>query len=114
MPKLSNRQYDAVKLFTLVMVPVFTSGYIILAKALNFGLSELVLDVSIICIALLGLALVFSSRWYHQSDDSYDGYVELEEDPGGVVRANLVVNGDPETLLQTKTSMRFKIKHDEG
>lgn len=40
----------------------------------------------------------------------FDGYVELEEDPGGVKRANLVIEGDPETLLQRKKSIRFGIK----
>ena len=40
----------------------------------------------------------------------FDGYVELEEDPGGVKRANLVIEGDPETLLQRKKSIRFGVK----
>jgi hypothetical protein len=54
---------------------------------------------------------VLAVSYYRQN--RYDGFVELEEDPGGVVRANLIVNGDPETLLTTKDSIRFKVRRDE-
>lgn len=61
--------------------------------------------------AMIGLIIAVSLFAIDQL--RYDGYVELEEDPGGIIRANLIMEGDPETLLQTKSSIRFKIKRDE-
>lgn len=60
---------------------------------------------------VLGLAVGYATGHYLHT--RYDGFVDLEEDPGGVVRANLIMNGDPETLLTTKKSIHFKIKRDE-
>jgi len=60
---------------------------------------------------VLGLAIGFGFAQYRHN--RYDGYVELEEDPGGIVRANLIMNGDPETLLTTKNSIHFKVRRDE-
>jgi hypothetical protein len=44
----------------------------------------------------------------------YDGIVEIEIDPGGIKRVNLVVHGDPETLLETKEELLFQVKKDES
>ena len=65
----------------------------------------LVIFILVVSNAALAISYYRSTR--------YDGFVELEEDPGGVVRANLIVNGDPETLLTTKKSIHFKVKRDE-
>jgi len=66
----------------------------------------------ILVIFILAVSNAVLAVSYYRSN-RYDGFVELEEDPGGLVRANLVMNGDPETLLTTRNSIRFKIKHDE-
>ena len=58
---------------------------------------------------MLVLGFLLGRHRYNQ----YDGHVELEEDGGGVFRANLIMNGDPETLLTTKSSIRFKVNRDE-
>lgn len=68
------------------------------------------------CI-LLGVALlgvITANVIFAINRNRYDGYVQLEEDPGGVIRANLIMNGDPETLLQTKKSIHFQVKRDES
>lgn len=66
-----------------------------------------------LALAIFGLAMLnLSMAILLFRSNRYDGYVELEEDPGGVKRANLVIEGDPETLLQRKNSIRFRIKHD--
>lgn len=68
----------------------------------------------VLAIVIFGLAMLnLSLSILLFRNNRYDGYVQLEEDPGGVKRASLIMEGDPETLLQTKKSIRFKIRRDE-
>jgi len=41
-----------------------------------------------------------------------DGWVEVETDPGGVKKVSFVISGDPETMLETKDEVTFRINRD--
>jgi hypothetical protein len=71
---------------------------------------------------ILGLELNFLNKflkhpvdWVDPDLDEYDGWVEVEVDKGGFRTASLVVAGDPETALETKETLTFKvIRHGEA
>jgi len=113
MLKLTNKQYDIVKYITHLGLPVFCSIYIAVVELLHLDLKEEIPIWTVIVVAAFGVVLAFNSSRYHGSDDKYDGYLIVEEDPGGVKRANLIVEGDPEILIQTKHSIIFKVKRED-
>ena len=72
------------------------------------GLDDIV-GVMMLVIFLLGVEICFIRKW---AMIDVDGYVEVEVDRGGMKTANLVVAGDPETMLETKDVLIFKVRRD--
>jgi hypothetical protein len=41
-----------------------------------------------------------------------DGLIEVEVDPGGIRKVSFVISGDPETMLESKDEVTFRVKRD--
>lgn len=107
---LSDKWYDHMKRLTTIILPAFASAYYALGGIWNLPETEKVVGTITVIITFLGAVLGISSKSYKNSDERFDGVVEVEEDPGGVKRVGFVVNGDPETLLQGKEEVTFKVQ----
>lgn len=57
-------------------------------------------------IFILGVEMVYMRKYF---EPEINGYVNVEVDPGGFRTANLIIDGDPETALETKDVLTFKI-----
>jgi hypothetical protein len=73
------------------------------------GLDDIV-GIMMLAIFLLGVEICFIRKW---AMIDVDGYVEVEVDRGGMKTANLVVAGDPETILETKDILVFQVRREE-
>lgn len=73
------------------------------------GLDDIV-GVMMLVIFLFGVEICFIRKW---AMIDVDGYVEVEVDRGGMKTANLVVAGDPETILETKDILVFQVRREE-
>ena len=91
----------------LLMIPVLALGYYIFGVFFDMPFVEHVLGL------LLALQIVVIVAM-HVFGAKYDGYVEVELDQGGVKKVSFVVEGDPETLLESKDELRFKVNKEES
>ena len=91
----------------LVLVTVIFPAIGVVLYAL--GLDDVV-GVVMLAIFLFGVEMCFIKKF---AKIEIDGYVEVEVDRGGMKTANLVVAGDPETILETKDIIVFKVRRDE-
>lgn len=110
-PLLSDRLYNVLKWIVMVLIPALSSAYFALGGLLGLPAVTEVIGVLAILGTFLTTILGLSKASYERSGAAYDGFVELETDPGGVKMASLNIDGDPETLLMTKDVITFKVKH---
>lgn len=92
-------------LLTLLTVIFPAIGFILFL----LGLDDIV-GVMMLVIFLFGVEICFIRKW---AMIDVDGYVEVEVDRGGMKTANLVVAGDPETILETKDILVFQVRREE-
>lgn len=109
-PMLSDTWYNRLKWFVMTVLPAFSAAYFALGNViLNLPAEEAVMGVCAILATFLTAVLGLSNKSYVNSGAKYDGVVELVMDPGGVAKASLNIQGDPETLLTTKDEITFKV-----
>lgn len=89
-----------------LIFPSVSLGYYLFSLAITLPHVEHVLAF-LILITIATIVGVNKSK-------AYDGYIEVEEDPGGVKRVSFVVPGDPETLLLNKTQVSFVVKKEKS
>lgn len=86
----------------------------VIFPGIGFGLYVLGVDelvgIMMLAILLFGIEMCFVRKL---AKVEIDGYVEVEVDRGGMKRANLVVAGDPETILETKDVIVFKVRREQ-
>lgn len=109
---LSNKAYDTLKFFALVLLPGISAAYVTLAQVWNFPNPEAVVGTLTVIDTLLGLLLKNSSANYEDPTKTVDGELVLSTDPtdgtlGMGVSAdvkNAAVGKDSVTLRVVKTS----------
>lgn len=109
MPQLSNKQYDTIKWLVQIVMPAFASAYFALSELTGLPAGGTVAGVTAILATFLGTILGVSNKKYKESGAMYDGEIEVHVDPGGVKQAELILPGDPETALETRDDLRFKV-----
>lgn len=110
---LNNKQYEVAKWLVQIVMPAVASAYFALSQLVGLPAGGTVAGVMAILTTLVGTVLGISTKQYNQSDARFDGYIEAEVDPGGVKTINLVVNGDPETAIEERDELIFKINRSE-
>lgn len=108
-PRLTNRLYDSLKFIAQILLPALGAMYYGLAQVWGLPHPDEIVGTVTIVDTFLGVVLGLSSSAYHKSDAKYDGAIVVEQDEGGVKQANMVVDGDPATLLEQKSELTFKV-----
>lgn len=119
MPKFSDKTFDTIKWIALIVLPASGTAYFGLASQFGLPGAPQVAGAVTIAVTFLGTILGFSTKQYNSDLKTLeaagfgpptDGVVELETDPGGIKRANLILEGDPETLLMNNDVITFRVK----
>lgn len=77
--KISNRAYDILKWFVMIVIPALTTAYVGLAAIWGFPYAEEVAKTSAVICTLLGALLGISTAQYNQ--DQLNGWSnEVEDD----------------------------------
>lgn len=106
---LSNRVYNALKYFTLIVLPAIATLYFALGTLWDFPEVEKVLGSITSVSVFLGTLLGISSVQYNKN--KYDGQIEVTKDERtGTKRFELILNDDPHDLDQKQTAL-FKIEN---
>lgn len=111
-PLLSNRAYDILKQIVTVSLPGVGALYFGLAQIWGLPLSEEIVGSITVVSTFLGLLLKVSTRRYNDSEDRYDGnlnVVRLEED--GVPEFILALNNQHAVEeIPNKREVTFKVR----
>ncbi len=108
-PYFSNKVYDRLKLVAQIVLPAIASLYFCLSSVFDLpAVIEVVGSLSF-TDTFLGALLVISSKQYIESGAAYDGEFVVEADGGGMRNVLLVLDGDPEELID-KEVLSFKIR----
>lgn len=86
----------------LLVIPLAALTYYIFGVAFDLPVVKHVLAIMYVAQVLVVLL------------KKYDGVFEVELDPGGVKRVNFVIEGDPETMIERKHELWFKVKKDRS
>lgn len=105
---VSNKVYDFLKAFTMVIAPSASAMYLGLSVTFDFPYVEVVVISSLTITAVLGLFLIITSKTYHESDVYYDGRMLISENEEGELLYSLELNEDPEPL-RLKAKIIFKV-----
>ena len=108
---VSNRVYDFLKAFLMVILPSATAMYLGLSYV--FGFPHVIVTVlfTSLVTSIIGVFLIITSRVYHESDLRYDGKMMVSENEEGELLYSLELNDDPEPL-RLKSRIVFKVVTD--
>lgn len=105
---ISNKLYDFLKAFTMVVLPSSAAVYLGLSHAVNLPYSPGAVITTLVVGAILGIFLIIASKEYHESDSHYDGRMLIRENEEGELMYCLELSDEPE-LLQLKSRILFKV-----
>jgi len=106
---LPPKVYDKLKFLVLILLPAFSTFYFAFGNIWGFPNVEKVIGSVTATELFLGAIIGISAASYKRSDARIDGEIHLGIDGGGISAANLVVPGDPETMLMTRDEITFKV-----
>lgn len=105
--QFSDKTYDAVKKTVTVVLPALAALYFSIAQIWGLPSAEQVVGSIASLNLFLGVVMGISSKTYNNSDDKYDGAVQVITTEEGT-RGGLLMNEGPEALLQ-KDEVRLKV-----
>lgn len=105
---LSNREYNHLKFFALVVIPGLGALYFGLAQIWGLPKAEEIVGSITVIDTFMGVLLGISTKRYNQSDAQYGGQINVEESVTGKKTFTLQINGDPEDL-ELMDSVTFKV-----
>jgi hypothetical protein len=106
----SNSTYEVLRAFVEFILPASVTLYSALAAIWGWGAIEEVAGTGAAVITFLGLIVRLARTRYNNSDEKYDGVIDVSETPEGVKHANLVLKNyaDPAAVVQQKEVL-FKV-----
>lgn len=110
MRNMPNDAYNNLKWIGMIVLPAFAVGYWLLGEVVEWPRIKEVVGIAVLLSLKINSFVWWSSKKYYASEERFDGYIVLEEDPGGIKKVNMVVEGDPETLLLIKDEITFQVK----
>lgn len=111
-PLLSNRLYDGLKYFALVILPAFSALYFGLGDIWNLPKVTEVIGTIAVLDTVLGMVLRSINVRYNNSDARFDGQIDDVEIKGDN-SYSLDVQGDPAEVLETQKEVLLKVGPDE-
>ena len=110
---VSNKMYDFLKVFVMVIAPSASAIYLGLSISFDFPYVNAVVVTTMSVTAALGLFLFITSKTYHLSDVYYDGRMLVKENELGELMYTLELNEDPEPLrLKSRIVFRVVSEYD--
>lgn len=107
-PFLSNRSYDALKYVTQIVLPALGTLYFALSQIWGLPAGEEVVGTVVAVDTFLGVLLGLSTKSYNDSEDKYDGRIDVTNGANDSKVFSLVLHSDPEDLEQ-KPEVLFKV-----
>lgn len=103
--------YQKLKFLALVLIPAFSTLYFSIGSIWSLPDTTKVIGTLSAIDTFLGVILGLSTKAYNASDLRYDGNLNImSTDSNGSPRVySLELNGDPEDILDNKTSIVFKV-----
>lgn len=110
---VSNKMYDFLKAFVMVISPSASAIYLGLSISFDFPYVNAVVVTTMSVTAAIGLFLFITSKTYHLSDVYYDGRMLVKENELGELMYTLELNEDPEPLrLKSRIVFRVVSEYD--
>ena len=110
---MSNKMYDFLKVFVMVIAPSASAIYLGLSISFDFPYVNAVVVTTMSVTAAIGLFLFITSKTYHLSDVYYDGRMLVKENELGELMYTLELNEDPEPLrLKSRIVFRVVSEYD--
>lgn len=110
---VSNKMYDFLKVFVMVIAPSASAIYLGLSISFDFPYVNAIVVTTMSVTAAIGLFLVITSKTYHLSDVYYDGRMLVKENELGELMYTLELNEDPEPLrLKSRIVFRVVSEYD--
>lgn len=111
---VSNKMYDFLKVFVMVIAPSASAIYLGLSISFDFPYVNAVVVTTMSVTAAIGLFLLITSKTYHLSDVYYDGRMLVKENELGELMYTLELNEDPEPLrLKSRIVFRVVSEYDQ-
>lgn len=108
----SNKMYDRLKYVALVILPAFSALYFGLGQIWGLPKIEEVVGTVAVIDTVLGMLLRQSNQNYKNSDERFDGHLDVIPEEDGTAVA-LSVDGNPEEILEEKNELTLKVNKDE-
>lgn len=102
MKLLPNKTYDAVKYFVLIFIPAFNTAYLGLDAAVNLPHENEVVKVSAVIALFLGALTGISAQQYKNSDDRFDGEIEVNAHDPSLLHSLNLDGIEPKKLASTE------------
>ena len=110
---VSNKMYDFLKVFVMVIAPSASAIYLGLSISFDFPYVNAVVVTTMSVTAAIGLFLFITSKTYHLSDLYYDGRMLVKENELGELMYTLELNENPEPLrLKSRIVFRVVSEYD--
>lgn len=110
---VSNKMYDFLKVFVMVIAPSASAIYLGLSISFDFPYVNAVVVTTMSVTAAIGLFLFITSKTYHLSDVYYDGRMLVKENELGELMYTLELNENPEPLrLKSRIVFRVVSEYD--
>lgn len=110
---VSNKMYDFLKVFVMVIAPSASAIYLGLSISFDFPYVNAVVVTTMSVTAAIGLFLFITSKTYYLSDVYYDGRMLVKENELGELMYTLELNEDPEPLrLKSRIVFRVVSEYD--
>lgn len=110
---MKNRVYDAVKYTTTVAIPALSAAYVSLDLALNDALpyENEVAKVAVVLTTLLGALVLQQSHRYSNSEERFDGEVEVNAHDPSLLHSISLEGIEPQDLAKSKQVVLKVIKN---
>lgn len=111
-PLLSDKQYDILKRFQIILLPGLISFYLVIAEVANIGGGDKVAKVGAALGVFIGAVLLFAGKSYKkaiQTGTALDGTMEVTNTPEGEPdEFALNITSRPEEI-KGKTMLHLKV-----
>lgn len=105
---LNDKQYNAAKYLSIVVLPAIGTLYFAIAQIWGLPHGEQVLGTILAIEAFLGVCLGVSTNQYEKSGAKYSGDINIVEAPSGQKSAQFSFDEHPTTLAD-KDEATFKV-----
>lgn len=108
---LSNRTYNIFKLAATLGFPALGALYLAVSSAWGLGFEKEIATTIAAVNTFLGVVVFIAAKAYNNSEEKFDGVIEVSEDENGFKTASLVLKNyeDPASVVAQDQAL-FKVQ----